>query len=73
MTIFQCVKNNCIIHEAATERDAIEWLENNGGGIYRNILHKFEYRVISRTIKEKDNEQCNGNHPKQSRWMGQKY
>jgi len=28
--------------EFSTEQEAIEHLENNGGGYYRNILHNFD-------------------------------
>lgn len=31
-----------MVKELPTEDDIIEWLENNGGGIYRNILHGFD-------------------------------
>jgi hypothetical protein len=58
-TIYECVKPDKrytptvmnTIHYAATQKEAIEWLENNGGGIYRNKLHNFQYEV-------KPNEKC---------------
>ena len=30
------------IKEFSTEKETIECLEKNGGGIYRNILHNFD-------------------------------
>lgn len=33
------------ILEFATEALTIIWLEENGGGTYRNILHNFEYEI----------------------------
>jgi len=56
MTIYQCkqeARKNCtprqwdIVHEATSERDAIKWLEQNGGGTYCNILHNFQMKVLS--------------------------
>jgi len=51
-TIYKCCKQGKdvnktlqVIHEAATEELAIEWLEKNGGGIYKNILHNFQFYV----------------------------
>lgn len=47
-TIYECCKirsdvNNTPypVHYAKTEYEAIKWLEDNGGGVYRNLLHKF--------------------------------
>ena len=28
--------------EFSTEAETIQWLQENGGGIYRNILHNFD-------------------------------
>lgn len=28
-----------------TETEAIKWLEDNGGGMYKNILHGFQMKV----------------------------
>ncbi len=28
-----------------TEEETIEWLEKNGGGMYRNIIHNFQFEV----------------------------
>ena len=51
-TVYQCCKQGkdvnktlTVIHCADTEREAIEWLEKNDGGIYRNILHNFQFYV----------------------------
>jgi len=51
-TIYQCLKrgpdvNKSLIlkHEADTQKEAVEWLEKNGGGVYRNILHNLQYEV----------------------------
>ncbi len=30
------------IKEFPTEEETIRYLQNNGGGVYRNILHNFE-------------------------------
>lgn len=53
MSIYQCIKKDNryipplarIVYEAATEEEAIEWLEKNGGGVYRNILHNFDCEI----------------------------
>lgn len=34
-----------IVYYGQNEKDVIEWLENNGGGFYKNTLHQFEYYV----------------------------
>lgn len=34
-----------LTYEADTEQEAIRYLEKNGGGLYRNILHNLEYKV----------------------------
>ena len=52
-TVYQCIKPDTrykptwmkVIHEANTAAEAIEWLENNGGGVYRNLLHNFDMTV----------------------------
>lgn len=52
-TVYECVKvdlryrpsQKAIIHYAQTELEALEWLSNNGGGLYRNTLHNFEFNV----------------------------
>ena len=52
-TIYQCIKPDTrykptvmnVVHEAKTGAEAIEWLENNGGGVYRNLLHHFDMAV----------------------------
>ena len=52
-TIYQCLKRDdrctpplmSVMHEASSEREAIAWLEKNGGGIYRNLLHRFDCEV----------------------------
>ena len=48
-TIYQClqVKNDHmqVVNCEKTEKLAISWLEKNGGGIYRNVLHNFEFNV----------------------------
>jgi hypothetical protein len=43
-----------IVHEASTQSEALSWLENNGGGIYRNILHNFDCIVKPKTKKNHD-------------------
>ena len=53
MNIYQAIKidnryiptKNTIIKEFPTELEAIKWLENNDGGIYRNILHNFDCKI----------------------------
>ena len=57
-TVYQCIKldrryapaRRVVAHEAATQREAIEWLEHHGGGIYRNALHRFQYDVASKEM-----------------------
>ena len=51
-TIYTCCKEGKdvnktlkVVHYASTEELAMKWLENNGGGIYRNILHNFQLYV----------------------------
>lgn len=59
-TIFQCIKPDSrytpplkrVVHEASTEREAMDWLERNGGGIYRNLLHLFDCKVDAVEAKE---------------------
>ena len=34
-----------VVNCEKTEKLAILWLEKNGGGIYRNVLHCFEFKV----------------------------
>jgi hypothetical protein len=60
MTIYHClIKDESttpaqyqLIHEASTEQEAMDFLEQRGGGIYRNILHNFDCLIFS---KEKQN------------------
>lgn len=56
MTIYQCCKcgndvNKALqpVHYAKTEKEAIQWLEKNGGGVYKNLLHNFQFHVHSKT------------------------
>ena len=51
-TIYQCCiqmkdvnKTPQEVHCEPTEALAIEWLQENGGGIYRNALHNFRFYV----------------------------
>ena len=51
-TIYECYKNGKdvnkslqLVHHAQTEALAIEWLEKNGGGNYKNVLHNFQFYV----------------------------
>lgn len=52
-TVYQCIKPDTryipttmtVVYEATTQKEAVERLENNGGGIYRNTLHGFKYYV----------------------------
>jgi hypothetical protein len=53
-TIYQCCKQGKDVNETPqkvhcepTQALAIEWLKKNGGGIYRNILHNFQFYVGS--------------------------
>ena len=55
-TIYECLQNKPgyipeqweLVYNASTEKEAIEWLELNGGGIYRNILHQFNCKVLAK-------------------------
>ena len=38
-----------ILKEFPTEMETIKWLEENGGGRYRNILHNVEFDVEGKT------------------------
>jgi len=51
-TVYQCCRqgkdvNKILqpIHCEPTQADAIKWLEANGGGIYRNILHNIQFYI----------------------------
>ena len=52
-TVYKCIKPDTryiptqmnVVYQAQTQKEAIEWLENNGGGIYKNVLHGFQYEV----------------------------
>jgi len=51
-TIYQCCKCGkdvnktlSVVHCADTEAEALKWLEDNGGGVYRNILHRIKFEV----------------------------
>ena len=35
-------------HYAESHRAAIEWLQANGGGIYRNAITGLKYRILAR-------------------------
>lgn len=58
-TVYQCHqkgkdvnKTPFFLHCEETEAKAIRWLSENGGGIYRNILHNFDMEVMpTRKIK----------------------
>jgi hypothetical protein len=32
-------------HEFPTEEETVKWLQEHGGGIYRNILHSFDCEI----------------------------
>ena len=49
-TIFECHQRNKnglleVKYKADTQNQAIQWLKNNGGGVYKNILHQFQMSV----------------------------
>ena len=52
-TIYHCLTidnktvppTRVLTYEADTHLEAVHYLENNGGGLYRNILHNLEYMV----------------------------
>ena len=55
-TIYHCLKVDHrytppleeVVYKADTSEEAYRWLENNGGGLYRNILHHVEFTVKKR-------------------------
>lgn len=54
MSIYQCCvegkdvnKTLQVVYEADTGSEAIKWLEEHGGGVYRNDMHNFQFRVDS--------------------------
>lgn len=59
-TIYQCIKRDerytppqtNIVHYAETEKEAMDWLEENGGGIYRNVLHNFDCKINGKGDKQ---------------------
>lgn len=72
MSIYQCLRRDDhytpplmrVMHEAATQREAITWLEENGGGIYRNLLHQFECGVAPvKPVPNCDRSACGGFSP----------
>jgi hypothetical protein len=60
MSIYQCIQPDerytppqmKVVHHADSERAALDWLEANGGGIYRNTLHNFDCKIKSKGEKE---------------------
>lgn len=61
MYIYQCIKRdekcvpprNIIACEKPTQREAIKWLEENGGGVFRDILSNVEFRVVAISASSK--------------------
>lgn len=51
--IYKCLRTDSryvppqyvLLHEAPTEEEAIEYLRTHGGGVYRNVLHRFDLWV----------------------------
>ena len=55
-TLYECLKEGkdvnqttSVVHFAESHNDAVTWLENNGGGVYRNALHRFQFRVSAKS------------------------
>ena len=49
-TVYKCTRQRKdrsteAIHYEKTQEGAIRWLEQNGGGIFENTLHKFKFKV----------------------------
>lgn len=44
-TIYQCYQNGRLVHSPDTEGAALQWLSENGGGIYQNVLHHVAFPV----------------------------
>ena len=51
-TVYECHKElkdvnktTRLVHYADTQAQAVEWLEKNGGGVYKNTLHNFSMTV----------------------------
>lgn len=44
-TVYQCFQKGYLTHSAKTERGALVWLSENGGGTYKNALHAFKFEV----------------------------
>jgi len=40
-----------VIHYANSSSEALLWLENNGGGVYRNTLHNYQFHVKPEEIR----------------------
>lgn len=58
-TIYECCKRLTdvnktlkVAHCSDTEAEAIRWLEEHGGGVYRNALHRFEMEVEAISMTE---------------------
>lgn len=57
MTIYECILDTTT-HYAQTEKEAMDWLDSNPTGKYRNALHKFEVKgkgakIVTRAEIEK--------------------
>lgn len=44
-TIYECSQKGVVVYSGDTEEDAVNWLEQNGGGLFKNILHNYQYTV----------------------------
>ncbi len=50
-TIYHCIQGPSVARYADTETEAVKWLEGNGGGVYRNSLHRFDMPVRTPATK----------------------
>ena len=44
-TIYECWQDNKLVYYCNTGKGALNWLSLNGGGTYKNTLHKFQMFV----------------------------
>ena len=44
-TIYQCWQKGKLKYSPNTAEAALQWLSDNGGGLFKNDLHKYQFEV----------------------------
>lgn len=44
-SIYHCIQKGVVVYTPNTEQGALQWLSDNGGGIYKNTLHQYQFEV----------------------------